>query len=92
MSNGGPAEFAGVAPGDVAVALDGLALTAANCDRLLGTYRDGDLLDLVVFRGDELITTRVKLAKAPENTCYLRLDADAGEAASNRRDAWLQVS
>ncbi len=90
--NGGPAELAGVAPGDVAVALDGLALTAANCDRLLGTYREGDALDLVVFRGDELITTRVKLAKAPENTCYLRLDADAGEAAGNRRDAWLQVS
>ncbi|MDH3339605.1 MAG: PDZ domain-containing protein [Gammaproteobacteria bacterium] len=92
VMNGGPAELAGVAPGDAAVALDGLALTAANCDRLLSTYRDGDALELVVFRGDELITTRVKLANAPKNTCYLRLDDDASEAASNRCDAWLQVS
>ena len=91
IPNGGPAELAGVAPGDIAVALDGLALTVENCDRRLRTYRVDDVLELVVFRGDELITTRVKLAAAPENTCYLQLDSDAGDAASQRRDAWLQV-
>lgn len=90
--NGGPAELAGVAPGDIAVALDGFALTTSNCDRRLRTYRDGDTLELIVFRGDELITTRVQLAMAPENTCYLQLDDDAGDAASNRRDAWLHLS
>ena len=92
VSNGGPAERAGIAPGDVAVALDGLALTAANCDRRLRTYRDADKLELVVFRGDELITTRVFLQMAPEDTCYLQLDSEASDAASRRREAWLQVS
>ena len=91
VPNGGPAERAGIAPGDVAVALDGLALTLANYDRRLRSYRVGDALELVVFRGDELITTRVELAASPENTCYLRLDGDAGDAAMQRRDAWLQA-
>jgi predicted metalloprotease with PDZ domain len=59
--NDGPAERAGVAPGDVAVALDGIALTAENADRRLKTYRDKDTLELVVFRGDELLLMRVTL-------------------------------
>jgi len=90
VTNGGPAELAGVAPGDVAVALDSVALTAANCDRRLKTYREGDKLDLVVFRGDELLTLRIKLAEAPESTCYLQLDDEADADALARQAAWLQ--
>jgi predicted metalloprotease with PDZ domain len=88
--NGGPAERAGIAPGDAAVALDGLALTAADCDRRLRTYRDGDTLELIVFRGDELITTSVQLTDSPENTCYLTIDHDADAMAIARQAAWLQ--
>jgi predicted metalloprotease with PDZ domain len=73
----------------VAVALDGLALTVANCDRRLKTYRDGDKLELVVFRGDELITLSIKLADAPESTCYLELDSDAAAESLARQAAWL---
>jgi len=90
IHNGSPAEQAGIAPGDVAVALDGLALTVGNCDRRLRSYRAGDKLDLVVFRGDELLTTRVKLSEAPENTCFLKIDSDADAIATARRAAWLQ--
>jgi predicted metalloprotease with PDZ domain len=90
VTNGGPAEAAGVAPGDIAVALDGLALTAANFDRRLRTYRDGDSLELVVFRGDELVSTDVCLSNAPKNTCYLKLDSDADAMALARQAAWLQ--
>jgi len=89
VENGGPAEDAGVAPGDVAVALDGLALTARNCDRRLRTYRAGDDLELVVFRGDELITTSIRLADGPNNTCYLKLDEQADAATTVSRDSWL---
>jgi predicted metalloprotease with PDZ domain len=91
VHNGGPAEKAGVAPGDVAVALDGFALTLSNCDRRMRSYRDGDTLELVLFRGDELITTTVELAARPENTCYLTLALDADGDARSRRDAWLHV-
>jgi predicted metalloprotease with PDZ domain len=91
VHNGGPAEKAGVAPGDVAVALDGFALTLSNCDRRLRSYRDGDILELVLFRGDELITTNVELAARPENTCYLALAPDTDGEARSRRNAWLHV-
>ena len=90
ISNGGPAELAGIAPGDTAVALDGIALSAANCDRRLRSYRDGDTLELVVFRGDELITTSIRLLNGPKDTCYLQIDSDADALATARQAAWLQ--
>jgi predicted metalloprotease with PDZ domain len=90
VANGGPAERAGIAPGDVAVALDGVALTVANCDRRLRTYRHGDRLELVVFRGDELVTTKVRLEHAPETTCFLKLDEEADAESLGRQAAWLE--
>ncbi len=91
VMNGGPAELAGVAPGDEAVALDGLQLTAANADSRLKAYRDGDELELVVFRGDELLTTRIRLAAAPLDTCYLELIGDVELDVESRRMAWLHA-
>ena len=91
VANGGPAERAGIAPGDVAIALDGVALTAVNCDRRLRTYRHGDRLELVVFRGDELVTTKVRLEHAPETTCFLKLDEEADAEALGRQAAWLET-
>jgi predicted metalloprotease with PDZ domain len=87
--NGGPAEQAGVAPGDVAIALDGVALSAANCDKRLRSFRRGETLELVFFRGDDLMTTSVTLVDAPENTCYLSIDEEADLATVTRRDDWL---
>ncbi|MEE8426150.1 MAG: PDZ domain-containing protein, partial [Woeseiaceae bacterium] len=89
VSNGGPAELAGIAPGDRAVALDGVRLTAANVDRRLCAYRNGDVLELVAFRGDELITTSVRLTAPPEDTCYLELIGDIDAETLERRAAWL---
>jgi predicted metalloprotease with PDZ domain len=91
VMNGGPAELAGVAPGDAAVALDGLQLTATNADSRLKAYRDGDELDLVVFRGDELLTMRIRLAAAPLDTCYLELIEDVELDVESRRLAWLHA-
>jgi predicted metalloprotease with PDZ domain len=91
VPNGGPAEKAGIAPGDIAVALDGIALSASNCDRRLRTYRDGDKLELVVFRGDELITMKIRLEEAPESTCYLQLDKEADATTLALQAAWLQA-
>ena len=87
--NGGPAELAGVAPGDVAVALDGLALTTRNWRKRLRTYRAGDILELLVFRGDELIRTQIRLKNAPEDTCYLAQTEDIDVDAQSLRAAWL---
>ncbi len=89
VSNGGPAELAGIAPGDRAVALDGVRLTASNADRRLRAYHDGDVLELVAFRGDELITASVCLTAPPEDTCYLELIDDVDTETLERRAAWL---
>ncbi|MEM7432956.1 MAG: PDZ domain-containing protein [Pseudomonadota bacterium] len=89
VENDGPAEAAGVSPGDVAVALDGLALTPGNYDQRLRRYRKGDKLELVVFRGDELLTTQVRLDYGEESTCYLEIDTDADDNAAMLRDLWL---
>ena len=91
VMNGGPAECAGIAPGDVAVALDGIALTTSNWARRLGTYHDGDKLDLVVFRGDELISTEIRLVAAPMDTCYLEVLEDVDAATMSRQATWLQT-
>ena len=87
--NGGPAEQAGIAPGDVAVALDGVALSAANCDKRLRSFRHREKLELVFFRGDDLMTTKITLVDAPENTCYLSIDEEANLETVARRDDWL---
>jgi predicted metalloprotease with PDZ domain len=89
IANGGPAEAAGVAPGDIAVALDGLSLTTANWHRRLHTYHDGDALDLVVFRGDQLLTMTIRPIAAPENTCFLQFESDIDVDTQERRSAWL---
>ena len=87
--NGGPAEHAGISSGDVAVALDGVALSAANYDRRLRSFRRGETLELVFFRGDDLMTTSITLVDAPENTCYLSIDEEADLATVANRDDWL---
>ncbi len=89
VANDSPAEIAGVAPGDVAIALDGLALTEANLDARLKRIRPNDRLDLAVFRGDELLTLRVRFKAPPEDTCYLALAEDVEADVEARRAALL---
>ena len=62
----------------------------AEVQQLNAAYRDKDKLELVVFRGDELITTKIRLEDAPENTCYLQLDKDADADVLGGQAAWLQ--
>ena len=89
LSNGGPAERAGISPGDELVALDGIRVTESESDTRIRRYRPGDKSKLSVFRGDELLTLKLVWAEAPDDTCYLQEDTDAVEAAIKRRKAWL---
>jgi predicted metalloprotease with PDZ domain len=89
IHNGGPAELAGIAPGDELVALDGLRISLAGCEARTRRYHPGDKSDVTVFRGDELMTLQLKWAEAPADTCYLLLDAEADEEVVSRRTGWL---
>ena len=87
--NGGPAERGGIAPGDEAVAIDGLRLNADNFDSRLRDFRAGDTVTITVFRDHELMRHRLTLAEPPEDTCYLVVDDEADTAADSQRQHWL---
>jgi len=89
IHNGGPAERAGIAPGDELVALDGLRVNSSGTDARTRRYKPGDASDVTVFRGDELMTVRLKWDDAPNDTCYLQFAEDADEQVLTRRHAWL---
>jgi predicted metalloprotease with PDZ domain len=89
LSNGGPAERAGVSPGDELVALDGVRASVSGSDTRIRRYRPGDKSELTVFRGDELLTLKLTWAEALNDTCYLEVDADASETAVKYREDWL---
>jgi predicted metalloprotease with PDZ domain len=89
VHNGGPAESAGVSPGDELVALDGLRINLAGAEARTRRYKPGDRSELTVFRGDELMGLRLRWEEAPADTCYLVVDAEADETAKARRSAWL---
>jgi predicted metalloprotease with PDZ domain len=91
VSNGGPAELAGVSPHDELVALDGLRVSVANSESRVRRYRPGDKSRLTLFRGDELLTVTLRWAAAPVDTCFLKIDHDASAEKQRRRDDWLHA-
>ncbi len=88
VHEGGAAHRAGLSAGDVLAAVDGLRVSAASLEGLLGRYRVGDTVTLHVFRRDELMTFAVKLAA--EDAPQIALTAEMKPVAATRlRAAWL---
>ena len=85
----GPAERAGLAAGDVLIAIDGLRASADGVASVLARRRPGDTLAVHAFRRDEMIVASVTLAEAPLDTCWLSLEALISDDTRRRRDAWL---
>jgi len=84
-----PAARAGLAGGDVLVALDGLKLTAGNWANRLEGLVPGQSLVLTWFRGDELMSTTILAADAPSDTWTLTLAVDPPANVLARRRGWL---
>ena len=90
VHDGGPAQAAGVAAGDVLVALDGLKVAGAKAmDEMLARRRAGDEVALHVFRRDELMCFRLPLAEPPADKYSLKLADRAGAQALKLRKGWL---
>jgi predicted metalloprotease with PDZ domain len=86
--DGGPAQHAGIAAGDLLVALDGLRVAPARLDALLARYSPGDTIEALTFRREELHRFEVTLSKQPPPRFVLEVDERASTAAQRRRAAW----
>lgn len=87
---GGSAQIAGIAAGDLLIAIDGLKVNQENVEKRLGRYRVGDVVRVLAFRRDELMEFSVSL-QAPENdTCYLVVN-DAAPTSRDLRAKWLKT-
>lgn len=87
--DGGPAQRAGLNPGDVLIAIDRLRVSERNLRRRLARFEGGERVTATVFRGDELLEVGLVLKAAPLDTCYLvPLEQPAPEEL-RRRQAWL---
>ena len=87
--SGGAAERAGLAAGDVLVAIDGVRATAERLDALAADGNPGERVAIHAFRRDELIEATLVLGDAPPDTAWLAPDESASPQALARRQAWL---
>ncbi|GGP18568.1 M61 family metallopeptidase [Silvimonas iriomotensis] len=88
--DGGAAQQAGLAAGDVLIALNGLRITAGNLDTALGSYVAGTEVEIHAFRRDELHVRQLTVQVAGQDTWGLRAAQDADAAAIAARKAWLE--
>ncbi len=72
----GTAQLAGLAAGDVLLALDGIRVDQKGLDNRLAAYRPGDKVVGHVFRRDELMVFELLMQAAADDTCALQLRGD----------------
>ncbi len=85
--DGGAAQKAGLAAGDILIAIDGLRVTPEKFDAMLGRYRAGDTVPVHAFRRDELHVMEVTLAAAIPDDWTLTVNDNP--AAARARKRWL---
>ncbi|GHT93638.1 PDZ domain-containing protein [Betaproteobacteria bacterium] len=83
----GPAEQAGLAAGDVLVALQGNEVTPQTLDALLARLVVGQDVECHYFRHGTLASTKLTPVAPPADTA--RLKAVSGAKAKERRQSWL---
>ncbi|HVY07654.1 MAG TPA: M61 family metallopeptidase [Burkholderiales bacterium] len=85
--DGGAAQKAGLAAGDIVIAIDGLRASPENVDSMLGRYRPGDIVPVHAFRRDELHLIQLTLEAAKADAWALAVNGDP--AGARQRKAWL---
>ncbi len=88
VDDGSAAHRAGLAAGDVLVAIDDVRATAGRMDALLSRYRAGETVDASFFRGDLLQRRKLVLDAAPMRA-VIEDAKKASKTAMAMRRAWL---
>ena len=87
---GGPAERAGLAAGDVVVAIDGIRASVGAIEKLLRRRRVGETLTVHAFRRDELVDDRADARCGAGRHVLARRSMPAPTTPRKaRRAAWL---
>lgn len=89
VREGGPAEAAGLAVGDIVIAIDDRRVRAGNVEQRLTRFESGATVPLAFFRRNELRSTSIELALAPLDTCALSLRPESDASMLARRERWL---
>lgn len=85
----GPAQQAGLQPGDVLLALDGWQLGEREPQAFLSSRAPGDVVQVSFLRDARQRQVALTLAAPQPDTWVLRLDPDADAQRCARRRAWL---
>ena len=89
--DGSAAQTAGLAAGDIVVAVDGLRATQESIEKLLAFHRAKSSVVMHAFRRDELMEFTVPIRQAPLDTCYLVAEETASDTQLLLRRGWLGV-
>ncbi len=80
---------AGLAAHDELVSLDGCRVTATNWSELLDRISVGQVVEVCVFRRDELRRFTIEVQRAPRDTCYLSFETETDADVAHRKRGWL---
>lgn len=87
--DGGAAQMAGLAAGDVLLALDGLRITPRGFEALLDRCPPGEPRTLHFFRRDELSSVTLLPLPAPADSVYCSVSTQPSAPVLERRREWL---
>jgi predicted metalloprotease with PDZ domain len=88
--DGGAAQEAGLAAGDVIVAVDGIKVSADNLGTQIAQVPTGMSVPVHAFRRDELMRFDLRPLPAPLDTCELRMSENLDHTQQQALNAWLQ--
>lgn len=83
ISDDSPAQQAGIQLNDKIIALNGWQINAENAQARLDACQSGEEVDVHVLRDKRLVTLKLPVIEAPQDTVYLTIDE------SNKAEPWL---
>ena len=91
MLDNSPAQKAGLAAGDVIIALNGIKANISNIEKLIAPYSTEDTIEIHAFRRDELMQFHLTPEPAPQTTCAMKLLDNANTNQTKARSNWLKI-